>query len=283
MARPAPLRTPLAPRDPRADVSANHYWRYHDLEALLACKRPVTASLDEDLFISIHQASEICFHQMIVDLERTLDAMRAALDAAGGGVVGDTGEACYFLERVVRLWGVVHAAVPILGGMRAFAEFRQSIGPSSGFQSYQFRRIEILSGVERPYWQGGTRDAAGQPHVAETEFERRFGAEVAAWLERHRRHSLRWYYEALCQRAPGGDRAARVASLRGDVEAAALCALLADYDQAQLRFHRLHLGLAVQQLELVGVEYGTGGTSFRDYLARYERELAPLFSGLEPR
>jgi hypothetical protein len=31
----------------------------------------------------------------------------------------------------------------------------------------------------------------------------------------------------------------------------------------------------------MGVGTGTGGTSFRDYLARYEAEQAPLFPGLE--
>jgi len=32
---------------------------------------------------------------------------------------------------------------------------------------------------------------------------------------------------------------------------------------------------------MVGVSYGTGGTSFRDYLQRYERDQAPLFPGLD--
>ncbi|MEQ9358156.1 hypothetical protein [Coleofasciculus chthonoplastes] len=36
----------------------------------------------------------------------------------------------------------------------------------------------------------------------------------------------------------------------------------------------------MQQLKLVGVEVGTGGTSFRDYLAKYHKQQAPLFPGL---
>jgi tryptophan 2,3-dioxygenase len=36
----------------------------------------------------------------------------------------------------------------------------------------------------------------------------------------------------------------------------------------------------VRQLAIVGVEVGTGGTSFRDYLAKYGKEIAPLFEGL---
>jgi tryptophan 2,3-dioxygenase len=34
------------------------------------------------------------------------------------------------------------------------------------------------------------------------------------------------------------------------------------------------------QLRRVGVEVGTGGTSFKDYLAKYGRNVAPLFAGL---
>ncbi|MBD1809492.1 hypothetical protein H6F98_29165 [Microcoleus sp. FACHB-SPT15] len=52
------------------------------------------------------------------------------------------------------------------------------------------------------------------------------------------------------------------------------------YDEYKCRFHQAHLGLAVQQLKIVGVDIGTGGTSFRDYLAKYNKEQAPLFPGL---
>ncbi|MCF2151883.1 hypothetical protein IQ276_036850 [Desmonostoc muscorum LEGE 12446] len=49
------------------------------------------------------------------------------------------------------------------------------------------------------------------------------------------------------------------------------------YDNLQSRFHKSHLGLAITQRKIVGI----GGTSFRDYLAKYDREEAPLFPGLE--
>ena len=35
------------------DASDNHYWSYHSLGELLACKRPLTASQDEDLFMAV--------------------------------------------------------------------------------------------------------------------------------------------------------------------------------------------------------------------------------------
>src|ERR687895_251872 len=192
MSRPKPPPA-LPPLRPDHDLAGNHYWRYHDLEALLACKRPVTASADEDLFISVHQICELGFHQMILDLDRTLDAFARALDVAPDGVVGDTGDACYFLRRA-----------------------------------------------------GG--DARGNVPPAETGFDRRFSAQVAGWFERYRARNLRVLFEALRDRAAGETSEARARALAHYAHAAALCRWLRAFDEAQLRFHRVHLRLAVQQL-----------------------------------
>jgi tryptophan 2,3-dioxygenase len=263
---------PLPQRDPALDVSQNHYWRYHRLEPLLAAKQPVTDSVDEDLFIAVHQVCEISFHQMVLDMERALGALREAF-AADERPVSDVAEAGYFLRRVIHFWDVVNRTMPILNGMRGFAEFRTGIGPGSGFQSWQFRHLEIMSGIRSVYWKGGTNDTEGKPHAAETEFDRKFGADIARWLQDHERHSLRFYWEELRKRA-------NLDGLRLSENASELIHLLQRYEAAQKLFHGAHLALAVRQLAIVGVEIGTGGSSFKDYLARYGKEIAPLFEGL---
>jgi tryptophan 2,3-dioxygenase len=273
---------PLPPLDPDMDASKNHYWTYQGLDALLACKKPLTASKDEDLFIAVHQICEIAFHQIILDLDRTLDALKDAF-AAPERPVGALDEALYFLERPLKLWDTVNRTMPILGDMRGFAEFRTSIGPTSGFQSFQFRKIEIMAGVENSYWRGGTADASGKVHIAESEFDKHFGAEVRACFARHEKHSLRHYFEELLARAPAESRDERVAWLDANETAAPLMERLRQYEARQATFHQAHLGLAVRQLSIVGVEYGTGGSSFKDYLAKYNREVAPLFPGLAAR
>jgi tryptophan 2,3-dioxygenase len=208
---------------------------------------------------------------MILDLDRALNALSGILLPEGsGGDASLVAEAVYFLNRVNALWATVNVTMPTLAAMRAFAEFRTSIGPTSGFQSAQFRRIEIMSGVKQRYWEGGTADAAGNKHIAETTFDKVYGETVSAWFELYDTHSLDLYAERLASRpdvlhADGG----------GDLVRA-----LWAYDEAQLAFHKAHLGLAVTQLKKVGVEVGTGGTSFKTYLAKYEKEHAPLFPKL---
>ncbi|WP_218081469.1 tryptophan 2,3-dioxygenase family protein [Anthocerotibacter panamensis] len=270
---------PLPPHDPDLDTSQNHYWSYHNLAHLLACKKPLTASQDEDLFIAVHQICELAFQQMITDLERTLEALAVAVDA--DPVVEDTSEALYFLRRVLRLWEVVLTTMPILGTMRGFAEFRTTIGPTSGFQSFQFRRLEVMSGVQEPYWKGGTNDAQGIPHPAEVAFNRRYAEEVAHWFAYYREHSLTYYYRLLLGRASGQDECQKIHHLLDHPHAAPLLKDLASYDSFQIRFHRAHLGLAIQQLTLVGADKGTGGTAYRAYLSKYDREMAPLFASLQ--
>ena len=80
--------------------------------------------------------------------------------------------------------------------------------------------------------------------------------------------------------------ARRLAAAAAPAQAAArerlapLLSTLKDYDSAQATFHRSHLHLAAVQLQRVGATLGTGGTSFKHYLAKYEREVQPLFEGL---
>lgn len=270
---------PLSPLDPSLEITQNHYWTYHNLEALLSCKRPLTASQDEDLFIAVHQICELAFHQMILDMERVLTALGQAIADNTDPIIGDTSEACYFFPRILRLYEVILTTMPILKTMRAFAEFRTTIGPTSGFQSFQFRHLEIMSGV-RNYWQGGTKDTQGNPHIAETEFDRRYGSDIAQWFERYHNHNLAYYYDTLLQRSPGNTTAEQISYLFDHPHASPVLKNMRTYDHLQIRFHQFHLSLAVQQLKIVGVEVGTGGTSFRDYLAKYHKQQAPLFPGL---
>jgi tryptophan 2,3-dioxygenase len=252
-----------------ASPEQNHYWRYHRLFDLLACKQPLTNSMDEDLFIAVHQVCELGFHQMILDLDRALKALadlRVDTSAAE--------EASYFLERVVALYGTVNGTVPLLAELRGFVEFRQALGPGSVFQSFQFRRLEIMSGIADAHWRD---DESGKPLASEAPFERSFGVLVDGWLRTYRHHSLRHHYEDLLARTPGVTRAARLATLREQPALHRLLGLLKAYDEARMDFQRLHMAVAARQLAPVG---NAPALSFRSPAEpRYDNPAA-LFDGL---
>ncbi|MBZ5486796.1 tryptophan 2,3-dioxygenase [Halomonas aquamarina] len=114
------------------------YGQYLDLEPLLACQNPASSEHDELLFIVIHQVSELwiklCLHE--------------AHGAAQHIQNDNLSPAFKMLSRVSRIQEQLIKAWEVLVTMTPadYASFRDSLGQSSGFQSYQYREIEFLLG-----------------------------------------------------------------------------------------------------------------------------------------
>ncbi|WP_447928985.1 tryptophan 2,3-dioxygenase [Vreelandella sp. EE27] len=114
------------------------YGQYLDLETLLACQTPASDEHDELLFIVIHQVSELwiklCLHE--------------AQGAAAHIAQDNLSPAFKMLSRVARIQEQLIKAWEVLVTMTPadYASFRDSLGQSSGFQSYQYREIEFLLG-----------------------------------------------------------------------------------------------------------------------------------------
>ena len=114
------------------------YTSYLQLDRLLDCQKPRSAEHDEMLFIVIHQASELWIKLCIFEIEA---AMRR-VDAS------DIGPALKMLARVARIqdqltqsWAVLSTLTPA-----DYSRFRESLGQSSGFQSWQYRQLEFRLG-----------------------------------------------------------------------------------------------------------------------------------------
>ena len=95
---------------------------------------------DETLFIIIHQVYELWFKQLLHEL----DTIVARLDN------DETLAAHRLLRRCVEIERVLLSQVGILETMTPmdFLAFRDHLRPASGFQSSQFREIEIVSGLK---------------------------------------------------------------------------------------------------------------------------------------
>ncbi|MBM3487616.1 MAG: tryptophan 2,3-dioxygenase [Alphaproteobacteria bacterium] len=121
--------------DFRASMSYGSYLR---LDEILGAQRPVSTSHDETLFIVIHQASELWMKLVIHELEAACALIRA----------DELRPAFKMLSRIARIqaqliqsWDVLSTLTPA-----DYLSFRDRLGHSSGFQSFQYRRIEFLFG-----------------------------------------------------------------------------------------------------------------------------------------
>ncbi|HEY2356898.1 MAG TPA: tryptophan 2,3-dioxygenase family protein [Phenylobacterium sp.] len=116
------------------------YGDYLQLDALLSAQTTATDEHDELLFIVIHQATELWLKLSIHEIRR------AAADIRGD----DLRAAFKTLSRVARIQAHMIQAWEILATMTPFdyANFRESLGASSGFQSFQYRQLEFLLGAK---------------------------------------------------------------------------------------------------------------------------------------
>ncbi len=101
---------------------------------------------DEMLFIVIHQTYELWFKQILFELDLIQEIF-------GGPMVDDAelGRAVNAAERVVKIEQLLVSQIDILETMTPmdFLEFRNLLMPGSGFQSEQFRTLEIRLGLKR--------------------------------------------------------------------------------------------------------------------------------------
>src|SRR5207302_1230097 len=120
-------------------LSYNKYLRVSELIDLQSCLS-TPAQHDELLFITVHQAYELWFKQILHEIDAAIVLMKE--DRAT--------EAAQALRRIVEIEKLLIAQIHILETMKpvSFLAFRDELNPASGFQSMQFREIEFSSGLK---------------------------------------------------------------------------------------------------------------------------------------
>lgn len=171
-----------------ADVTK--YWDYIELDTLLSIQKPKTSYPDEVVFIIYHQITELYFKLSIREFEQISEK--------------DPIDKQFFIDRVKRINRYFEALVNsfeiMVDGMeqKQFLKFRMSLLPASGFQSAQYRLIEIYSTdfinlvhkdvreqmkeekdistlIQHIYWkEGATEIKTGKKTLTLTQFEERY-------------------------------------------------------------------------------------------------------------
>lgn len=238
------------------------YARYLALDALLGAQQPLSEVHDEQLFIIVHQTKELWLKQTISELEQAKRLVRTgALVPAYKG-----------LARVSRIQAVMTLSWDVLATMTPsdYTRFREVLGPSSGFQSDQFRTVEFLLGLkdaahldqhaDRPQARAKLETALAAPslwddanaalaaagfalpaHVLERDWREPYRPDPAvedAWLEVYRDTARWWDLYQLAEK-------------------------LVDIDDALATWRHKHV-LTVERV--IGGKRGTGGTAGASYL-----------------
>jgi tryptophan 2,3-dioxygenase len=131
--------------------STIHYHSYLQLDKLLDAQHLRSAELeekpahDEMLFIIVHQAYEIWFKQILHELNSVAEMFE-------GNHVDERniGTAIARLKRVIEIQKLLVQQIQVLETMTPldFLDFRSYLFPASGFQSFQFRLIEVMLGLD---------------------------------------------------------------------------------------------------------------------------------------
>jgi tryptophan 2,3-dioxygenase len=140
------------------------YWDYIEIDTLLSLQKPKTLYPDEIIFITYHQVCELYFKLIIQELERIIDfdehdpektihkvpCFKLVKNKEGYSIPvpldeTEIWEQC--LNRVIRYlrnlitgWDIMKSGL----STAEFTEFRKALLPASGFQTWQFRKIEIM-------------------------------------------------------------------------------------------------------------------------------------------
>jgi tryptophan 2,3-dioxygenase len=187
------------------------YWDYIHLDTLLSLQNPKTRFKDETVFIIYHQITELYFRLVLWEIEQLALAKNP-----------DEKFFTERLDRIIRYFRHLENSFDIMvEGMEKeqFLKFRMALLPASGFQSAQYRFIEICSTdlinlvsisnrpsvadpenisevLEKLYWRSGATElATGKKTLTLRQFEEKYMAEFRRMAEAYRNTNLLKLYQ----------------------------------------------------------------------------------------
>lgn len=118
--------------------TSRSYGDYLGLNALLSAQQPASVEHDEMLFIIVHQTSELWMRLFLHELDAVLDCVRR----------DDLLPSFRLLRRIHAVQNQMRSIWDVLSTMTPadYSAFRNALGRSSGFQSWQYRLMEFRLG-----------------------------------------------------------------------------------------------------------------------------------------
>ncbi len=245
------------------------YWDYIHLDTLLSLQIPRTHFPDEEIFIMYHQITELYFKLIIHEQKQIIDDKLQTLD--------------FFIQKIDRInnyYKVLISSFDIMiNGMEReqFLQYRMSLLPASGFQSAQFRMIEIYATplinlvhtsaankftendnleevYEEIYWKKGATDSiSGEKTLTLKQFEYRYTPRFMRTAKGVKNSTIYHKYLQLPENIKN-DKTLIDALKKLDVN-------------ANVNWPLMHMGSAYRYLKKGKSDIeATGGTNWKEYL-----------------
>ena len=245
------------------------YWDYIHLDTLLSLQNPKTHFPDEEIFIGYHQITELYFKLILHEQKQIVEAEKLKTD--------------FFIEklnRIIRYFRIITSSFDVMiRGMERdqFLKFRMALLPASGFQSAQFRMIEIYSTplenlvhstvrksddknlsveelYENIYWKkGATNTDTGDKTLTLKQFEKEYSSRFLRLANRLKGKTIYEVYKQLPSEEKGNK---------------SLIEALRKLDVAvNVNWLLIHIGAAQRYLMMKkGAVQATGGTNWEEFL-----------------
>ncbi|MEB8328466.1 tryptophan 2,3-dioxygenase family protein [Flavobacteriaceae bacterium KMM 6897] len=245
------------------------YWDYIHLDTLLSLQVPRTHFPDEEIFIMYHQITELYFKLILHEQKQIVDDKSQEVD--------------FFLEKVNRINSYYKVLISSFGIMikgmerEQFLQYRMALLPASGFQSAQYRMIELYAtplenlvhqsersdfsaehGIdelyEHIYWKKGATDlVTGEKTLTLKQFEYRYTPRLIRIANNVKGISVYEKYQNLTGEAKNNKTL--------------IDALKALDINANVNWPLMHMGSAYRYLDREnGAVDATGGTNWKEYL-----------------
>ncbi|MCU0415916.1 MAG: tryptophan 2,3-dioxygenase family protein [Cytophagaceae bacterium] len=245
------------------------YWEYIRLDTLLTLQNPKTAFPDEMIFIVYHQITELYFKMVLHELNQLKEEVSATGD--------------YFLKRMERVnwyFGQLISSFDLISvglDQHQFLKFRAALTPASGFQSVQYRMVEIASTdlinlvhrdqrdhfddystieemFEQLYWKKGAQDVqTGKKTLTLRQFEKEYTDTLIRLAYEYKSRNIWSVFKRLSFEEQSDER------IRQSMK---------QLDQHvninwPLMHYKYALGYLIKNKSIYGA---TGGTNWREYL-----------------
>lgn len=255
-----------------------NYWDYTEVDTLLTLQKPRTPIKDEMIFIIYHQITELYFKLSLHEMEQIADAKES--------ITPD-----FFAARLKRInayfRNLTHSFEIMVDGMEheQFLKFRMSLLPASGFQSAQYRMIEICATrfdnlvdkdfrasiqpddtiqdkFKHIYWKAGATElATGKKTLTLTQFEEKYVTRLTMLAYEYEHKNLLAVYESMSE---------------NDRKHEALVKELRQLDlSVNVNWPLMHYKSAVRYLQRNPQDIAaTGGTNWQKYLPpRFQKRI----------